>query len=105
MPTRGPGITRPRVHRGVAPRPRACDARKGTSMRRQRLIATVVVMALVTGCAGPTATILPARDDGPTPPVPADIVGTWRGAYWQLGANYYADDADCVLQIKPDWMF
>src|SRR5881396_1932576 len=38
-------------------------------------------------------------------PRPRDVAGTWQGSYWQLGMVYYADDADCTLQIKEDSTF
>ena len=82
-------------------------------MRRHRWIPFLALVALVTGCAGPSATVSGAAtgDEGSalpaasTLPSPRDFVGTWHGSYWQLGMVYYDDDADCTLQIKEDSTF
>jgi hypothetical protein len=65
------------------------------------------LVALVAGCAGPSANI--ASDaSGPTAAAlspSSDLTGTWRGSFTQVGAVLYIDDADVVLQIKEDGTF
>ena len=75
-------------------------------MRRQ-LLWTLTVVALVAGCATPSAQVKAAGagEDGSALAVPPDIAGTWHGSYWQLGSAYYDDDADCTLQVKEDSTF
>jgi len=69
---------------------------------RQRTFASgligVVLVALIAGCAGPSA--------GPSMSTPAasasDLTGTWNGQFWVLGGNYYPVDGTILLQIKED---
>ena len=59
------------------------------------------MVALIAGCAGPSA--------GPSRPAPAaftpDLVGTWNGVFWWLGGNYWEDEGTLLLQIKEDGTF
>ena len=72
---------------------------------RQRTVAPalfgVVLVALIAGCAGPSA--------GPSRPAPAaftpDLVGTWNGVFWWLGGNYWEDEGNLLLEIKEDGTF
>jgi hypothetical protein len=61
----------------------------------------VVLVALIAGCAGPSA--------GPSMLTPAastaDLVGTWNGLFWWLGGNYREDEGTLLLQIKEDGTF
>jgi hypothetical protein len=76
-------------------------------MRQHRVISILALLALVAGCAGPSTHISGAGsgEDGSALPAARDFTGTWQGSYWQLGMVYYADDADCTLQIKEDATF
>jgi len=61
----------------------------------------MVLVALVAGCAGPSA--------GPFMPTPAasssDLTGTWNGVFWWLGGTYWEDEGTLLLQIKEDRTF
>ena len=77
---------------------------------RQRAISTLAVFAvfaLIAGCAAPSTHVSGSLSGGDGSALPAnrDVAGTWQGSYWQLGMVYYADDADCTLQIKEDSTF
>jgi hypothetical protein len=76
-------------------------------LRFAELVPCVVLVALVAGCAGPSAKI--ASDaSGPVAAAfaPAsDLTGTWRGSFSQVSALFYIDDGDVVLQIKEDGTF
>jgi hypothetical protein len=82
-------------------------------MTHHRWISFLALVALVAGCAGPSATVSSsstgeegsALPTASTLPSPRDFAGTWHGSYWQLGEVYYDDDADCTLQIKEDATF
>jgi hypothetical protein len=72
---------------------------------RQRTVAPaligVVLVALIAGCAGPSA--------GPSMLTPAastaDLAGTWSGLFWWPGGTYWEDEGILVLQIKEDGTF
>ena len=74
---------------------------------RHRAISILAVLALVAGCAAPSTNVggSGSGEDGSALPANRDVTGTWHGSYWQLGMVYYADDADCTLQIKDDATF
>jgi len=64
----------------------------------------VALVALVAGCAGPSASISSGAS-GPvaTALAPAsELAGTWRGSFGRVSADYYMDEADCIVQIKED---
>jgi hypothetical protein len=65
----------------------------------------VAVLALATGCVGPSSSAAVAGETPSALPAARELAGTWHGSYWQLGMVYYADDADCTLQIKDDATF
>lgn len=71
------------------------------------VVACVGMVALVAGCAGPSANM--ASDaSGPIAAAlsPAsDLAGTWRGSFSQVSAFFDIDDGDVVLQIKEDGTF
>jgi len=73
----------------------------------RRAISIVAVLALAAGCAEPSINVSGSGADeaGSALPANRDVAGTWQGSYWQLGMVYYADDADCTLQIKEDSTF
>jgi hypothetical protein len=71
------------------------------------LLSRIALAALVAGCAEPSASI---GSEVSAPVVTAvaprsDLAGTWRGSFGQIGASYYFDEADCILQIKEDGTF
>jgi hypothetical protein len=72
-----------------------------------QLVLCIGLVALVAGCAGPSANI--ASDaSGPIAAAfsPAsDLTGTWSGSFNQVSAIFYIDDGDVVLQIKEDGTF
>ena len=74
---------------------------------RHRVISILAVLALFAGCAAPSTNVSGSGSgaDGSALPANRDVAGTWQGSYWQLGMVYYADDADCTLQIKEDSTF
>ncbi len=76
-------------------------------VRLAQLVSSVGLVALVAGCAGPSAQI--ASDaSGPIAAALApasDLTGTWRGSFSQVSAIFYIDDGDVVLQIKEDGTF
>lgn len=61
----------------------------------------VVLVALMAGCAGPSA--------GPLMSTPAastsDLNGTWNGVFGWLGGTYWEDEGTLRLQIKEDGTF
>jgi hypothetical protein len=71
------------------------------------LVPSVAFVALVAGCAGPSASI----SSGTSAPVaialaPAsELAGTWRGSFGRVSSDYYMDEADCSVQINEDRMF
>jgi len=71
------------------------------------LVPAVGLVALVAGCAGPSASIS-SDASGPvaTALAPAsELAGTWRGSFGQVGASQWLDEGDCILQIKEDGTF
>ena len=60
-----------------------------------------VVMALMAGCAGPSAERATSR---PTA-FAGDLAGTWQGSFWWLGGYYYEDEGTVLLQIEEDGIF
>ena len=67
----------------------------------------VALVALVAGCAGPSASISSGAS-GPvaTALAPAsELAGTWRGSFGRVSSDYYMDEADCTIQIKEDRTF
>jgi hypothetical protein len=61
----------------------------------------LVVVALITGCAGPTVgsvAVTPAAFD-------EHLVGTWNGLFWALGEPYYPIEGLMDLQIREDRSF
>src|ERR1700694_5453995 len=76
-------------------------------LRFAKLVLSVWLVALVAGCAGPSAKI--ASDaSGPVAAAfaPAsDLTGTWRGSFSPVRALFYIDDGDIVIQIKEDGTF
>jgi hypothetical protein len=75
-------------------------------MRRTRFFSILALIALVAGCAGPSARVGSSEsgEDGSALPAAREFSGTWHGAYWALPAlgNSYGDEADCTLRIKDD---
>jgi hypothetical protein len=76
----------------------------GEIMERWRFdvtLVTIVVVALIAGCAG--------LNTGPSvaPPTtsPGDLSGTWNGFFWALGGFYYPIEGTLLLQIKEDGTF
>jgi hypothetical protein len=82
-------------------------------MRRQRgrhvraaMVSIVALLALATGCAGPSASASVVGDSPSALPALRDLVGTWHGYYGNLViGNSYGDEGDCTLQIKDDATF
>jgi len=67
----------------------------------------VALVALVAGCAGPSASISSGAS-GPvaTALAPAsELAGTWRGSFGRVSSDYYTDEAECIIQIKEDRTF
>ena len=64
-------------------------------------LTAVVLVALVAGCAGPTA------DSAGAQPAAFDesLVGTWNGLFWWMGGVLYEDEGTMLLQIKEDGSF
>lgn len=58
-------------------------------------------MALMAGCAGPSAERATSR---PTA-FAGDLAGTWQGSFWWLGGYYYEDEGTVLLQIEEDGIF
>jgi hypothetical protein len=67
------------------------------------VLAALVLIAIVTGCAEPMAgsASSPAGAPGPT----GDLAGVWHGSYGWIGASFLADDGDCVLRIEENGTF
>jgi len=64
-------------------------------------LVTVVLVALIAGCARPSA-----RPSMPPLPAPAgDLAGTWNGMFWALGGFYYPIEGTLLLQITEDGSF
>jgi hypothetical protein len=57
-----------------------------------------VLIALVAGCAGPTA----GSSMASTPASVSDLTWTWKGLYWWIGGVYYEDEGTALLEIKDD---
>jgi len=76
-------------------------------MRQRAFVAVLtVLMAIVAGCAGPSA----GSGSGPVRAALApasELTGTWHGSFgWAGGGGgFYLDDANCVLQIREDGTF
>ena len=76
-------------------------------MRQRAFVAVfTVLMAIVAGCAGPSA----RSGSGPVRAALApasELTGTWHGSFgWAGGGGgFYLDDANCVLQIREDGTF
>ncbi len=70
------------------------------------MLTAVAMVALVAGCAGPSAS---SSASGPVASalVPAsELSGTWHGLFWQVAASlYYEDEGRSVLQIREDGTF
>src|SRR5438270_11811296 len=67
----------------------------------------VALVALVAGCAGPSASISSGAS-GPvaTALAPAsELAGTWRGSFGRVCSDYYMDEADWTIKIKEDRTF
>src|SRR5262249_5449704 len=77
------------------------------SMRKLEFQSILALIALVAGCAAPSARIGSAAsgEDGSASPAARELNGTWRGNYWQLGMVLYDDDADCTLRISDGATF
>ncbi|HEY7041183.1 MAG TPA: hypothetical protein VID28_20100 [Methylomirabilota bacterium] len=58
----------------------------------------LTLVALIAGCAGPTAYHYAAA---PTASVD-NLAGTWKGLYWWIGGVYYEDEGTALLEIKDD---
>ena len=78
--------------------------RRGRHLRGA-MVSIVAVLALATGCAGPSTSASGIAETPSALSAARDLVGTWRGSYWQLGMVLYADDADCTLRINEDATF
>jgi hypothetical protein len=61
----------------------------------------IALVALIAGCAGPTA------DSAGAKPAAFDesLVGTWNGLFWAPGEFYYPIEGIMVLQINEDRTF
>src|SRR5437899_12721508 len=76
-------------------------------MRQRAFVAVLtVLMAIVAGCAGPSA----GSGSGPVRAALApasELTGTWHGSFGLAGGcgGFYLDDANCVLQIREDGTF
>jgi hypothetical protein len=71
------------------------------------LVPCVGLVALVAGCAGPSASIS-SDASGPVASALAparELAGTWRGSFGQISAIFYMDEGECILQIKEDGTF
>jgi len=71
------------------------------------LVPSVALAALVAGCVGPSASISTGAS-GPvaTALAPAsELAGTWRGSFGRVSADFYMDEAECILQINEDGTF
>ena len=74
---------------------------------RHRAFVTVltVLIAIVTGCAGPSATSGSAPVAATSAPA-SELIGTWHGSFgWHGGSHFYMDEANLVLQIRKDGTF
>lgn len=64
-------------------------------------LVTVVLVALIAGCAGlntdPSVTPLTTSR--------SDLSGTWNGLFWALGGSYWPIEGTLLLQIKEDGTF
>jgi hypothetical protein len=70
------------------------------------LISITALLALVAGCAGPSARIgFPASGPVFAAFDPNDLSGTWRGSFGQVAASLYMDEAECILRIDEDGTF
>jgi hypothetical protein len=64
-------------------------------------LVTVVLVALIAGCAGPTAD----RAMSPLAAAAGDLAGTWTGHFWAIGGNYYPIEGTLLLKITRDGTF
>jgi hypothetical protein len=64
-------------------------------------LASIVVVALIAGCAGPSV----GRSMSALAPSAGDLAGTWNGMFWALGEFYYPIEGIMVLQIREDRSF
>ena len=77
-------------------------------MIRTRFFSILALIALVAGCAGPSARVGSSEsgEDGSALPAARELNGTWHGSYRDLGiGNSYDDEADCTLRIREDATF
>ena len=59
------------------------------------------MVALIAGCAGPSAG---AFGSGPIVPA-SELAGTWRGSFSWMDGNYCADEGVVLLEIQEDGTF
>jgi hypothetical protein len=65
----------------------------------------VALVALVAGCAAPSASLYES-DTGAAGPAPAsELSGSWHGTFGWVGAYHYEDEARITLRIEEDGTF
>jgi uncharacterized lipoprotein YajG len=76
-------------------------------MRPSTWTSVVASLMLLAGCAAqtPWSTVAPAGDAPSALAVAPPLSGAWRGAYGQVGASLYADEASCTLRIDEGGTF
>ena len=68
------------------------------------VLATTALIAVATGCAGPSAGSVSGPVFAALTPS-SDLIGTWRGSSTWVGGFYYTDDGDYTLRIAADGTF
>jgi len=68
-------------------------------------IAGVALVALVAGCAEPSAGFFASRAVATDLAPASDLIGTWHGTLGQVRADQYEDEALITLRIEQDGTF
>ena len=78
--------------------------RGSTAPRATPTLAIGLALLALGGCATPRAGV-PFGDSDPAAYEPGDLAGEWRGSFNEIEAVLYEDEANLLLQIKPDGTF
>src|SRR5262249_45129204 len=97
--------------RGAEPPPRLLRRkswREEKHMIRTRFFSILALIALVAGCAGPSARVGSSEsgEDGSALPAARELNATWHGSYWDLGiGNSHDGGPEAPLRHKEDAAF